>query len=751
MQTIKQNIVDCSPEQLEDIFHLWGLNGLPKKNTLQQRIELLISRVKDPIAARFVWEALTQNEREILYRCLAPASRGGARREALYKKASLSEKNFEAALTSLKARLLLWEDTTKIRNQSYYPSGSKMKNATTFEEVHLLHPYAESLDALYASGKEVMSEKGDRSQWPFDKILATIAPQQLAASARKYYDFSGADYYYDAALHRVILDQLMYPEGASEVVAKLNAAQRDLFKWLCEQGGKVSMARVREHTGYDDATLYTMLTAFSEFMIAFDTFSEGERVLFVPADVRESLKLAATGAITTAPPAALAMLDEPPRAIRDSMTTMLYDMAIITGATYQQAIEPTQAGNVPKRLGGKIQPLLHGKHRIMSYENDDRYMEMVFDIAQELGILRLSNPQVEGIKQRYEPATSLPAWAQLNAVEQTKKLLDNWVHGFRWIDIMGINYRQSESFYYWKPAQARGVILEQLRECTPGRWYTVESLLGMIWEQNPFAVRETVYMRKSEQRKNAAQHVRWRGAEGELYVGLLNSSLYEMGIVQLGYQQPELPDADHPRNPDAFLITPLGAAALGLSIPEDIAQEETIPDGSRTLVLQPNFEMLLLHFDPPTLYSLLPFAQVQQVDVVSRLVLNRNSVLHGMEAGLGIDEMLTILEQHSQKEIPQNVAYTLRDWVKSYKDARISQVFLLEVSGESVADELMASAKFSAFSLRKLAPRVLIAPGDINIQDLRRAIEKEGISARLSGEIITPKNRYSMAGAGTLR
>jgi len=749
MQTLKQNLVDCSTEQLDDIFHLWGMSGLDKKNKLQQRFDLLLKRVKEPGAARFVWEYLTQDERVILYRILAPASRGGARRDVTLRKIGLSEKNFEAAVTSLKHRLLLWEDTTKIRNERYL-AGNR-KSTTTYEEVNLLHPYAESMDALYASGRELLSEKGDRSQMTLDKILATFASQELASLGKQRYDINPGDYYSVVELREIIQDQLAYPQSAYEILTKLNATQRDLFKWLCEQGGKVSIDEVRRHTGYDDTTLYTLLNTFEEFLLAFDTFSEGRRVLFVPSDVKASLTKAATEATSASQPADLVILAGPPRAIRDSMTSLLYDLAIIIGATYQQAIEPTQAGNVPKRLGAKIQPLLHGKARIMSYEHEDRYMEMIFDIAQELGLVRLSNAQVEGIKQRYEPAASLPAWSQLDVVEQTKKLLDNWVKGFRWIDVMGINYRQTESFYYWKPALARGVILEHLKECVAGRWYTVESLLDMIWEKHPFAVRETVYMRKPDQRKTGAQHIKWRNADGELYIGLLNSSLFEMGIVQLGYQQPELPDANHPRNPDAFMITPLGAAALALPLPEDAAQAETIPNGSRSLVLQPNFEILLLHFDPPTLYSLLPFAQVQQVDMVSRLALNRNAVLRGMEAGLDIDAMIAILEQHSQKEIPQNVSYTLHDWIKLYKDARISQVFMLEVSGENVADELMASSKFKAYKLRKLAPRVLVAPGDINIQDLRRVIEKEGIIARLSGEIITPKNRYSMASAGTLR
>ena len=168
-------------------------------------------------------------------------------------------------------------------------------------------------------------------------------------------------------------------------------------------------------------------------------------------------------------------------------------------------------------------------------------------------------------------------------------------------------------------------------------------------------------------------------------------------------------------------------------------------NGNRPLVLQPNFELLLLHPDMPTLYSLLPFAQVNQVEMVSRLTLTRASVLRGMEAGHSIEEILSILQERSQKEIPQNVAYTLRDWVKLYKDARVSQVFLLEVSSEAVTDEICSSSKLRKFNLRKLGPRVLIANSDINLQELRRTLDKEGIIVRVSGDISTPQNRYSYA------
>ncbi len=83
-------------------------------------------------------------------------------------------------------------------------------------------------------------------------------------------------------------------------------------------------------------------------------------------------------------PTGLLSLVSPPQAIRPAHPFVLYDLAIIIGAMYQQSIEPTQAGKVPKRIATRIQPLLHGKPRIRYLGEDDDYMEMLFRIAKEL-------------------------------------------------------------------------------------------------------------------------------------------------------------------------------------------------------------------------------------------------------------------------------------------------------------------------------------------------------------------------------
>ncbi len=162
-----------------------------------------------------------------------------------------------------------------------------------------------------------------------------------------------------------------------------------------------------------------------------------------------------------------------------------------------------------------------------------------------------------------------------------------------------------------------------------------------------------------------------------------------------------------------------------------------IPTNERSLIVQPSFELLLLQPDLPTVYNLLPFALVNQVGIVSRLTLTRQSVLRGLEAGRNIGQIIKFLEEHSQKELPQNVVYTLRDWTKSYKEVTISQVLLIEVPDEAIANEICSSSKFSALGLRRIGPCAIAVDSDTTLANVRRAFDKEGIVVRINGDIIT--------------
>src|SRR6266566_7481062 len=215
MKTFRQALIECKPQQLEQIFHLWGMSGMPVKGS-PTRQDVLLRRVQDPIAARFVWEYLSPDERQVLYRILGQSARSGTRRDVILKKSQLSETSFEAVITSLKQHLLLWENTVKMRSERAF---TRSKGVTTLEDVALLYPYMESVDAWYTAGKEYFSPKSDRSTMTLDKILSSFYHGELDIVANRY-SIGPGSYYTHAELRSMIEDELVLPNGAFEVLQR---------------------------------------------------------------------------------------------------------------------------------------------------------------------------------------------------------------------------------------------------------------------------------------------------------------------------------------------------------------------------------------------------------------------------------------------------------------------------------------------------------------------------------------------------
>jgi hypothetical protein len=644
------------------------------------------------------------------------------------------------------------------------------------EEVPVLHPFREAVDALYNTGRELFSSTGNRVGMTLARLLEPY-PQQDLSTILKRYELESHPYEYTSreTLSSMIEDELIEPMGALEVIQRLDAPTRVLLKWVCDQGGTVSMSDVRTFTSYNNATLYNTLRTLEDYVVAFDALTEKGRVLFVPHDIYPILKIAIEQPEIKIPETGLHELPTPPEGTRNAETLVLYDLAVIIGAVYQQTLEPTQAGAVPKRLAARIQPLLHGYPRKKYRDTDDEYMEMLFAIARELGLLGLSTSSIQDVKRHYEPGPRLQGWSRLSAAEQCTLLLEQWTGSFKWLDLYGPNFRQTNPFN-WNPMPSRSTLLDYLRKCKPGRWYSVESLLQTIWDENPLAMRQQQYSYGHKQDKptgNAAR-LKWMSSEGEVYTGLLTSTLFEMGVVSLGYRQADVSDLRTAFEPAAFMLSDIGGAAL---LPGKFSAAPQV-EGS-ALVVQPNFELLLLQPDMPTLYALLPFSQANQVELVSRLTLTRASLLRGLlqypkterrdeedpvqppEAldgsyptrripkmssgnalGIDIESIISILRERGQKAVPQNVEYTLRDWARQYKGTRLSQVILLETSSEALADEICASSKLQEFGLRRLGPCAIAAGGNVN--HLRRALDKEGIIVSVGDEVTAHEEAASV-------
>ncbi len=91
-----------------------------------------------------------------------------------------------------------------------------------------------------------------------------------------------------------------------------------------------------------------------------------------------------------------------------------------------------------------------------------------------------------------------------------------------------------------------------------------------------------------------------------------------------------------------------------------------MPETRAPGVVQPNFEILISSKAPPKqLYKLLAISRLKVNDNYFTLHLDREYLARVVALGLPFEQIMATLAGVGQREIPQNVAFTLKDWVRN--------------------------------------------------------------------------------------
>ena len=747
MKTLKQALAENTEEQLKQLAFWWGIGESPAEGW-KHHYGLFIQRMQDPVAIRFAWEQINEEERKVLNNLISFSASNGVLHDVLSKIARLPEANFEQALATLKQHMLILDEPTTIKYAGATSGSASKQTKPVTTKTTRLFIAKELQTSMLAISNEINADSLDRSHMKLENILSRFGQERLYEIGRLY-GFMLYDYYSRTPTSARLVGQMVQPDVVYYALEHLDAKTHKLLKWLCENDGIANLRAARDHFGFDNNDLSAIIHKLEQFALAFDVFSGTERKLFVPIELLKNLKKATAQSenIEEETPVGLLQLEAPPQSIQKAETLVLYDLATILGAMFQQNIEPTQSHRVPKRITNKLQTLLQIKPRPQAYDDGEDTVDMLFSVVQELGLVKRSKSTADSIKPKFVQGPQFESWSRIDIVDQTQGLLEYWLAGHPWIDVAGVDMSQTDRYYesyYLDVISGRRAVVSLLNTLTPGQWYSMNSLLRTMKDQDPYVLRPRyAAMGVSGYRNNRDMLANWYKIDGQIILGMLSSSLHELGLITLGYQRSHISKDDEPVNPDAFMLTDLASAVLET---KGEPSYTAVPSNGRSLIVQPSFELLVLQPDLSTVYSLLPFAQVNQIGMASRLTLTRQSVLRGLGAGRNIEQIINLLEEHSQKELPQNVVYTLRDWTKSYKEVSISQVLLLDVPSEAITDEICSSSKFKALGLRRIGPSVIAVDSDTTLQKLRSTLEKEGIVVRISGDIISkapPTSTYS--------
>lgn len=747
MKSLSALLGDVPVECLAELAEWWDVPA-PADGSVESRQRLERS-MRDTIAARAVWERLDADERHVLFAGVGPSARNWCQRDHLPARAQLDTCRAEAALRRLLDQRLLFAETHKLQGgdlvgqrATFYGYAIPRNTQAEVEEKPIVYVPTELATGIYTTGRELFVASADRSTQSLDDLLQPYRQGDLDQIGRRF-GLTIQAYYSRTEVRAAMAENLSQAEAVRYALARIEAPMRRLYEWLRAHHGRAGVAAARAFMRMNGPEMAALVRALEEHALVFDTFSQGERILFIPREVMANLRQAET---RPRPRVGLVECDEP-RAVLPADTPFLWDMAVLASVALHQEIELTRAGALPKRAALRLLPLLAGARERRGEDEALAYVDQLKQEACELGIVS-APPSTPTRRGHLMPGPKVDSWARHDQVMQARRVFRRWPNSRWWNDGVGAGYHDWLAFYIEQPV-AREVVRQTLRKCRPEVWYTLDSFRATLQGDDPFVLRPSQrYAGEAGFRLARELRERWDQTDGEVVTGILCSTLRELGIVELGYARDSVPPPDQHVNPTAFRVTALGAEVMTSEL------SASVQPSSRPLVVQPNFQVLLLEPHMPALYWLLRHAALEQVGRVSRFMLTREALGRGLADGPGIDDTIAFLQTHSQKPLPQNVVYTLRDWARQAQQtqqapqgqlveptqerearapvtAAARAVTVLEVRDEALATELVTSPKLRAFRLSRIGRRKVAVPPDASRGDLRRALERLGYASRL--------------------
>lgn len=724
MKSLSAILTGLPPATMRELAEWWAADAPNREDAeAQQRLE---RSMRDAIASRFVWERLGQDERRVLFAIVGPSARNWCLIEQLPERARLTPKAATAALKRLIALHFVATELAKVQGTelvgqraTFYGYAMPRNSQTAIEEKEIAYVPTELATSLYATGRELFVPIADRSCKTLDELLMPYRQGDLDQIGRRF-GLTLQAYYSRNEVRSAMAENLSQAEAVRYALARVQPELRDLYEWLRKRGGKATMAEVRQWLSSDGPDLSRVIHTLEEYALAFDTFSDGERLLFVPRETLENLRKAEkrtqvqTGLVEVSTPSAVQPAD----------TSFLWDLAVMVSAAYHSEIELTRAGSLPKRAAQRLASSLVSQRVRSGGEHALPYVEMLKQVASDLGLVN-APASTNKAKGRLSPGSKLDSWARHDLIMQARRIFRRWPTDRWWSDLPGANYQEWLTFYL-EVSVAREAVQNVLRTCEPGVWYSLASFRATLQGDNPYVLRPSqLYAGDAGFKLADDLREQWDATDGEIITGIFRSTLYELGIVALGYDRDSVPAVSENVNPEYFMLTELGAEVMASEL------SASSQPSSRALVVQPNFQVLLMEPYMPALYWLVQYASLEQIGRVSRFVLTRDALAQGLRAGGNIEEAIAFLERHSAKALPQNVVYTLHDWARQSRETEQPRITLLEVNDEALAGELVTSPKLRAFRLRLVGPRKVAVPPETSLRDLGRALERLGYAQKL--------------------
>jgi hypothetical protein len=332
------------------------------------------------------------------------------------------------------------------------------------------------------------------------------------------------------------------------------------------------------------------------------------------------------------------------------------------------------------------------------------------------------------------PTREALAWMQLAAGERLRQLMEGWIAS-DWDELtIFCGLRIPNSFR--RDIHHGKRWLQQIVGQIPAEtWCSFAELIAAVRQAEPDFLRPNGDFDSWRITDRAGRPLdgfeHWPDVEGRLISAVVGESLRWLGLADLGMEE---------KHPISFRLTALGSAVLrGSTLPLD-------PPIAR-LVLQPNFEVVV----PPgcSLYGRFQIGRIaeqvstrtnQSTDEAALFRLTRRSIHTAFGRGIGIAEMLAFLEEQTGREIPQNVAATVREWSGEYGRVGLRRAVLLEADDRSTLERIRHDKRLRLPEVEQIGEQAWAVP-DGEAAALAERLRQAGYG--LAGDIEEPNAPFA--------
>ncbi|HEX8600204.1 MAG TPA: helicase-associated domain-containing protein [Chloroflexia bacterium] len=707
-------------EELRVIAATWGTltrDPNPSQNDLAIAV---YHTMMDRSAVRGVWEGISPEERSFIGWLLNQRNML-ALADELPAQLDRPPEEVEQLLGRVRRAGLIDVDEALVRGSRVVSSGDNLYAWATRTQPEATRRRVVSIST---EGAKVLHEVIEEARQyatttPFEESFATLLDglsQEDVQRIATTWKLPEAARYYKSELIGVMGEFLATGQGRELLLTQLPAVSQNLFNYLEGNEGRDTAAGARKHFGWDERELRSALIPLVQRALVWDILAGDRRYLFVPTDLAKNGNSAgaSNGAGKTPPYMQPKLEARPPHSAEARLPyEMAWDLLTLLSTAAHGDLQLTlQDSRITKRVAKKINDSFLQPEDLKAGSD---YTDMVVHMAQSLGLLVQTSEAENGGQPTLTLTSRADDWARLSFDAQRRRLYGLWQEDRKWSEPATYG-----TIYWWNSdlTGGRKRLVHHLLELPVGQWTSLDAFLRKIHMTEPFLIwPQDELVRRFGLRALQGFRSQWFEIEGRIIADMLKTMLNWLGAVEIG--------RDKPKRFISFRVTAEGRALL-----DPDSASEAAPGPGKTLLVQPNFEVLVLHPDSRVLWKLLRMADLVRHDRVSVYVLNKESVMRAVEAGMSPDEITGFLNTNTGKGLPQNVAHSIADWARMLKRLTVQRVTLIQVDDPAVLDELLASRKTRRMVVLRLSPTTAIA----NLPDVSESA-REDAWQRLTKEL----------------